>query len=95
MRESSFPRGCEDCGRCKTACPTGILRGEGKDCLSAITQKKGELTHEEERLILENNTVWGCDACQSCCPYTIRAKARGTVYTPIPYFKEECIIELG
>ena len=42
--EKTFPiTSCEGCGACQKACPTGILRGEGEDCLSAITQKKGEL----------------------------------------------------
>ncbi len=86
---------CEDCGRCRAACPTGILRGEGEDCLSAITQKKGELTEKECRLLIENDTVWGCDACQECCPYTLRAKKNGTIYTHIPYFLEDCIYALS
>ncbi|MBQ9084663.1 MAG: epoxyqueuosine reductase [Clostridia bacterium] len=38
---------CLHCGACSLACPTGILRGEGADCLSAITQRKGELTADE------------------------------------------------
>ena len=86
---------CEDCGCCRLACPTGILRGEGEACLSAITQKKGELSEDEARLLIENDTVWGCDACQECCPYTLRAKKNGTIYTHIPYFLEDCIYALS
>ena len=44
---------CEGCGACRMACPTGILRGEGCDCLSAITQRKGELTECEMQLMRE------------------------------------------
>ena len=62
-------RECIHCGRCKAACPTGILRGEGDDCLSAITQRKGELSESEKELMRKCGTVWGCDLCQSVCPY--------------------------
>lgn len=37
-------------------------------CLSALSQKKGELTGEEARLLREYGVAWGCDACQEACP---------------------------
>ena len=87
-----FPlRGCENCGRCLSACPTGILRGEGEDCLSAITQRKGALSPDEEELMRRTKTAWGCDECQKVCPYTVRALARETLYSPIPFFRENRI----
>ena len=87
-----FPiRGCESCGRCLSACPTGILRGEGNDCLSAITQRKGELTEEEKDLMRRVGTAWGCDECQKVCPYTLRAIKAGSIYSPIPFFKRKRI----
>ena len=67
-------RTCSHCGRCKAACPSGILRGEGEDCLSAITQRKGSLTDAEIALMKKYNTVWGCDECQKVCPYNINAE---------------------
>lgn len=82
-------RGCLHCGKCKNACPCGCI-GEKTDkkleCLSAITQKKGALNDEEAKLIIENGSIWGCDICQSVCPYTKNAS-----YTPIDYFKEDII----
>ena len=80
---------CHHCGACKRACPTGILRMQGTDCLSAITQRKGELTEEEQRLMREYNTAWGCDICQSVCPYN-----REPRITPIEFFHQERISTL-
>ena len=80
---------CMHCGACKRACPTGILRGEGEDCLSAITQRKGELTDSEIALMRKHNTAWGCDLCQSVCPYN-----REPLITPIEFFHRERIDEL-
>ena len=77
---------CEGCGACRAACPTGILRGEGGDCLSAITQRKGVLTDDEVGLMRRYNTVWGCDLCQSACPHNKDPKI-----TPIIFFHQERI----
>ncbi len=79
-------RVCEGCGACKRACPTGILRGEGNDCLSAITQRKGELTDEEKALMRKYNTLWGCDECQTSCPHN-----RNPRLTPIEFFHRDRI----
>lgn len=80
---------CEGCGACLAACPTGIIRGEGSDCLSAITQRKGELTAWECELMVRCNTVWGCDLCQSSCPHNESPKM-----TPIEVFHSDRIEEL-
>ena len=85
---------CIGCNACLSACPTGILRGESTDCLSAITQKKGELSEEEQALMRRVGTVWGCDECQKVCPYTREALYRGTAKTEIPFFKENLITHL-
>jgi len=84
--------GCLHCGACKTACPTGCLSDWSRPCLSALTQKKGVLTEEEEDIIRQNSTVWGCDACQNVCP--MNRKNGKIPQTPIPFFHEsrvECI----
>lgn len=64
--------GCFDCGACEQACPTGaICKNEFKveSCLSHITQRKGELSSEEENAIKAGGLAWGCDICQECCPH--------------------------
>ena len=80
---------CEGCGACKRACPTGILRGEGEDCLSAITQRKGELSEAEVLLMRRENTLWGCDVCQQVCPHN-----RKPNLTPVEFFYCERIPHL-
>ncbi len=77
---------CIHCGDCKKACPTGILSACSDSCLSAITQKKGELSEEEVDLMRKFNTVWGCDMCQTACPYN-----RSPAITPIEFFHKDRI----
>lgn len=81
---------CSGCGRCLTACPTGILRGAGESCLSAITQKRGTLTSSEVELMKKYNTVWGCDLCQSSCPHNA-----SPLVTPIGLFHSERLTRVG
>ena len=80
---------CRHCGACRRACPTGILSGAGEDCISAITQRKGELSETEIEFMRRVGTVWGCDVCQSVCPYNLHP-----VKTPIPTFYEKRIDRL-
>lgn len=75
---------CIGCDACLKACPTGILRGECDSCLSAITQRKGELTDAEQALMIKYNTAWGCDICQSVCPYN-----KSKTVAPLPFFRRQ------
>ena len=74
---------CEGCGKCRLACPTGAFG----QCLSALTQKKGVLSADEEQTILSHGYAWGCDICQEVCPHTKRAIADGSIYTDVEFFK--------
>lgn len=80
---------CENCGACVKACP-GYLSGKS-ECLSAITQKKGELSEKEIALIRSCGSVWGCDICQEVCPHTKAAKMSGSIYTNSPCFNYNII----
>ncbi|MBE7037368.1 MAG: DUF1730 domain-containing protein [Ruminococcaceae bacterium] len=66
-------RECKKCGECIKKCPANAILGDFKidvpKCLSEITQKKGEHTEDEKNLIIQNNTVFGCDICQNVCPH--------------------------
>jgi len=76
LETSLHPLGhCLNCGKCVAACPTGALSVRDGEptldrsrCLSALTQKKGELTPEEIRLLRRGEYAWGCDVCQRVCP---------------------------
>jgi epoxyqueuosine reductase len=70
-KDKPVTKSCLDCNLCKEACPTGAITDDGvlnsNLCLSYITQKKGELTLEEESLFTKS--IYGCDICQRVCPH--------------------------
>lgn len=62
---------CLKCGLCLKACPGNALKNgcvSKENCLSDITQKKGELSPENREMIKKSGCVWGCDVCQDVCP---------------------------
>ena len=76
---------CMGCNRCITAC-LGQCLGHDEfkydTCKSYLTQKKGDLTNEEESIIGKTPLVFGCDVCQEVCPHN-----QGIPTTPIPEFQ--------
>lgn len=84
---------CKHCGACARACPSNCMDARDprpkSECLSAITQKKGELSEAESALMLKHGSIWGCDICQNACPFTKNAS-----FTPIEFFKQGIISEL-
>jgi epoxyqueuosine reductase QueG len=82
---------CKACGACRAACPVGL---DVSRCLSALTQKKGDLNAEEQAALLRHGFAWGCDRCQFACPVTAQAKKSGTLYTKIPFFTESACTPL-
>ena len=63
---------CLDCGLCVKSCPSGAL---GKDfsfdvlkCISYLTQKKEQLSEEENELVSKGKYSLGCDICTDICP---------------------------
>ena len=65
---------CGTCTKCLDACPTGALVAGGqinaKRCISFLTQTK-ELIPAEFRDKV-GNRLYGCDSCQTSCPYNKR-----------------------
>lgn len=74
---------CHHCGACTKACPSS------NDCLSALTQQKGELSEKAKQLMTDNHTAWGCDICQTVCPYNKEVAA-----SPIDFFRQDKIYRL-
>ncbi len=74
---------CLGCGACQKACPGGALgqQFEESRCLSAITQKRGQLTEEETALMKQGGMLWGCDRCQLVCP-----ENQNRTIPPLPEF---------
>ena len=76
---------CMGCNRCITAC-LGQCLGHDEfkydTCKSYLTQKKGDLTKEEEIIIGKTPLVFGCDICQEVCPHN-----QNIPTTPIPEFQ--------
>ena len=77
---------CEDCGLCALACPSKCIMGDKSTCLSAISQKKGELTESESEDLRKSGVVWGCDVCQLACPHSSHITE-----TPIEFFRENVL----
>ena len=85
--EPNTPLGqsCMGCNRCITACLGQCLGHDGfkyDTCKSYLTQKKGDLTNEEETIIRKTPLVFGCDVCQEVCPHN-----QNIPTTPIPEFQ--------
>lgn len=68
------PPPCSHCGACARACPAGCI-GDGREgCLSAVTQRKGDLSDKEREMIRAGGLTWGCDRCQEVCPLNRNAE---------------------
>ena len=66
---------------------------ENKECLSALTQKKGAFSEEESAYLKKYGSAWGCDLCQLACPLNKKAMESG-VETPISFFHKDRIATL-
>jgi len=63
---------CGTCTRCMTACPTGALdvayQMEPRRCLAYLTIEHHGAIPPELRPLLDN-WIFGCDLCQTACPW--------------------------
>ncbi|WP_129598192.1 tRNA epoxyqueuosine(34) reductase QueG [Anaerophilus nitritogenes] len=83
-------KNCIECGKCIKSCPGGALLSNyemnPKRCVAYLTQKKEELTYEEESIFKKGKTIFGCDICQDICPHNANVKN-----TPLEEFKKNII----
>jgi epoxyqueuosine reductase len=65
--------GCGECRRCIEACPNGaILENRSIDTRRCISCRTIERESESSTQELDG-WIFGCDACQSVCPYNLKA----------------------
>lgn len=70
--------GCGGCRRCVEACPAGAIRRNAVDtgrCISALTIEKTREAVDPGGL---HGWIFGCDECQSVCPYNKLSSGGGT-----------------
>ena len=85
--------GCDSCGQCIRACPTGALMPDGKidsnRCLNYLTiEHRGEWSERQRRIMRGEKSVnhfFGCDRCIVACPLNRELPATGiTEFNPLP-----------
>ena len=63
--------GCGSCHRCIDACPNNAIIDRHIDTRLCISRATIEQTDDNSLPL--HGWIFGCDACQSCCPYNHRA----------------------
>jgi epoxyqueuosine reductase len=81
------PEGCGSCRLCLRECPTGALLGDGlldaNKCVSYWTTQHPDLI-PPERWEGIGDWLYGCDDCQSVCPWNKHAETFWHRYQPEP-----------
>lgn len=92
--DQPLQQSCMQCGKCITSCPGQAIVGkfvlDPRRCRSYLTQKKGDLTVTERRIIKKNKLVFGCDVCQDVCPHNQK-----NAVTPMTEFQENIVPRLS
>ena len=73
--------GCGECHRCIDACPNGAIHDhhiDTRQCISRATVEK-----QSDRTTPLHGWIFGCDECQSCCPYNTKTSlATNPLFAP-------------
>lgn len=74
--------GCGSCHRCIDACPNNAIIDRHIDTRLCISRATIEQTDDNSLPL--HGWIFGCDACQNCCPYNHRAPmATNPHFTPL------------
>jgi len=88
---------CGTCTACLTACPTGAIiapyRVDARRCISYLTIELAGSIPEEFRPLL-GNRIYGCDDCQSCCPWNHFAQVGDHEFRPRHGLDTASLLEL-
>lgn len=84
-QEVEFAQGCTHCRKCLEACPTGAITPEGfvdaRRCISYLTiEHRGPF--REDQQASTGHTLFGCDICQTVCPYNKKHLENSPPYWP-------------
>ncbi|MBO4615586.1 MAG: tRNA epoxyqueuosine(34) reductase QueG [Bacteroidales bacterium] len=83
---------CLGCNACIKACPTKAMTFDGINaakCISYQTIEKKDGIDEDVREV-KGNRIYGCDACQDCCPHNFSSpKKDGIILPEIKSFSPE------
>ena len=77
---------CGTCQRCVEACPTGALEPYRLDVRRCIAYWTIEAPALSEGVPSPGEWIFGCDECQSVCPWNRFARPHGEMaFQPLPY----------
>ncbi len=79
---------CINCGKCEKMCPVSLNK---EKCLSAVTQKKKDLTEDEVNKMILGGCIWGCDICSEVCPMN-NNKGKSNIEEFINSYRNEYVL---
>jgi epoxyqueuosine reductase len=88
---------CGDCVACLSSCPTGALLEpyvlDARRCISYLTiEFRGTIPRHLRDAM--GTMVFGCDLCQSCCPFNAKEQSGHAQLTPFARLKAPPLAEL-